>query len=95
MSSIFSPNNAPRQSNPVANPQETKIDPVSYTESMLKRSGGDAKAAFYLAAKDKGIDADQFLSQLSSMGDMKSMAARMMMANPRLQKLMSLFSLMK
>ena len=72
-----------------------RVDPVSYAEQMIQRSGGDAKAAFYLAAKERGINPDQFLQQIKSMGDMKSMAMNLMMSNPRAQQLMSLFSMMK
>lgn len=74
---------------------QNESDAISYAESMIKRSGGDAKAAFYAAAKEKGIDPDRFLSQLSSMGDLNAMAQSMLASNPRISQLMNLFSMNK
>ena len=71
------------------------VDAVSYAESMLKRSGGDAKAAFYLAAEEKGINPDDFLNRLNSFGDMKTMAQNVLATNPRAKQFMSLFSMVK
>ena len=71
------------------------VDAVSYAESMLKRSGGDAKAAFYLAAEEKGINPDVFLNRLNSFGDMKTMAQNVLATNPWAKQFMSLFSMVK
>lgn len=62
---------------------------------MLKRSGGDAKAAFYLAAKEKGADPNVIIDQVNSMGDLHSLAQKMLMSNPKAKKLASLFSMVK
>lgn len=102
MGSLFAPKgNGPVTQTPANNQntlfsmQNSEQDPVSYAESMLQRSGGDAKAAFYLAAQEKGIDANQFLKQMQGIGDMRTMAMNMMTSNPRVRKLMSLFSTTK
>ena len=76
-------------------PTISNSDAVSYVENMLQRSGGDAKAAFYLAAQEKGIDPDQFLKQISSMGNTKSIVQTMLSKDPRIGRIMSLFSMMK
>lgn len=70
-------------------------DSYTYAANMIKRSGGDAKAAFYLAAKEKGVDPDAFLKNLQSMGDVKAMAQNALMSNPQMQQLTSLLSLVK
>lgn len=67
-------------------------DPVNYAEEMIKRSGGDAKAAFYLACKEKGVDADSFIKRLSSMGNTQGLIQNLLLNNPRAQSLFSLFS---
>lgn len=80
---------------PVNNPVVPQIqngpNPVDYAESMVKRSGGDAKAAFYLACKEKGVDPNTILTQMQSMGDPRQMLMSALGGN----KLMSLLSLVK
>ena len=78
-------------------PQNVPIqnDAVSQVEAAIQRSGGDARAAFYAMAKEKGEDPDAFLTKLQSMGDVNAMAKRLIASNPRVQRLMSLFSLLK
>ena len=62
---------------------------------MIKQSGGDARAAFYAAAKEKGVDPDQFITQLKGSGDLKSMAMNLMQNNPRVKSLLTLFGSVK
>lgn len=62
---------------------------------MLKRSGGDAKAAFYMAAKEKGVDPNTIIKQVSSIGDPKAAMQSMFMNNPMMQQLSSIFSMIK
>lgn len=64
-------------------------------EDALKRSGGDAKAAFYLLAREQGVDPDAALKQISSMGDIRGAAMNVLNQNPQMKRLMSLFSLIK
>lgn len=71
------------------------IDREAIVENAIQQSGGDAKAAFYLAAKQLGIDGDQALAQIQSMGDIRTMAQKVMASNPKIRRLASLFSLMK
>lgn len=80
---------------PVSNPYSAQIQngssPVDYAEAMVKRSGGDAKAAFYLACKEKGVDPNTILSQMQSIRDPRQMLMSALGGN----KLMSLMSLVK
>lgn len=80
---------------PASNPFQAQIqngqDPTAYAESMIKRSGGDAKAAFYLACKEKGVDPNTILTQMQSIGDPRQMVMNALGGN----KLMSLLSLVK
>lgn len=92
MGSLFS--QKPNRKNEVQN-ANLNADPISYAENALLKSGGDPKAAFYMAAKEKGIDPDQFLKQISSLGDSRSMLQNLIMSNPRARQLMSLFSAVK
>ncbi len=74
-------------------PQTTiSNDAVTIAENAMRQSGGDARAAFYALAKQKGIDGDQFLNQIRSMGNPQSMLQNMVTSNPRIGRLMSLFS---
>ena len=97
MNSLFSPrqkNNANQEQ--MVKPQvQNEDETLNYVEEMLRRSGGDAKAAFYLAAKEKGVDPEQFLGKVRSYKDLKSIAQTLFMKNPRIKSLMSLFSMMK
>ena len=89
-----------RPSNPAGMPVSNGLnfniqndqDPVNYAEDMIKRSGGDARAAFYLACKEKGIDANQAIQQIQSMGDTRSLIQNMLLSNPRAKSLFSLFT---
>ena len=85
------------QSRTPQNPQQIQnnIDREAIVENAIQQSGGDAKAAFYLATKEMGLDANQVLAEMQSMGDMKSMAQKAMMSNPKIKRLASFFSLMK
>lgn len=74
---------------------QNSFDREAIVENAIQRSGGDAKAAFYMAAKQMGQDPDELLAQMQSMGDMKTMAQKAMSSNPRLKRIASLFSLMK
>lgn len=86
---------------PETNPQvfdqliQNRQDPAEYAEEMLKRSGGNAKAAFYLACKEKGIDPDSVIKQIEAIKNPQSLFQNMVMSNPRAKGLMSLFSLVK
>lgn len=71
------------------------LDREAIVENAIQQSGGDAKTAFYLAAKQLGIDGDQALAQIQSMGDIRTMAQKAMASNPKIRRLASLFSLMK
>lgn len=77
--------------NPVTPQIQNGPNPVDYAEAMVKRSGGDAKAAFYLACKEKGVDPNTILTQMQSMGDPRQMLMSALGGN----KLMSLLSLVK
>ena len=66
-------------------------DPVTYAENMIQQSGGDARAAFYAAAKEKGIDPDQFIAQMKGSGSLQGLAMAVMQRNPRAKALLSLF----
>ena len=79
---------------PVSNPQ-IQNDPVSVAETMMQQNGGDAKAAFYALAKQKGVDPNAVLDQINSMGNPKQMIQNMIMQNPRIGGLMRLFGGMR
>ena len=74
---------------------QNSFDREAIVENAIQQSGGDAKAAFYIAAKQMGQDPDELLAQMQSMGDMKTMAQKAISSNPRLKRIASLFSLMK
>lgn len=76
-------------------PFPKKNNSADLVEDVLRRSGGDAKAAFYLLAKEQGMDPDVALKQITSMGDMKGAAMNVLNQNPQMKRLMSLFSLIK
>ena len=80
---------------PVQQPQINQIsnDPVAEVEKAIQQSGGDPQAAFYALARQKGKDPDQVLRQINSMGNMQEMAKNVLFSNPRLRRLMSLFSM--
>lgn len=87
-----SPNLMPES---IRNNVQMNTDSAAVVEDALKRSGGDAKSAFYLLAKEKGIDPDSFLKQFGSENDMKAAAMKVLNQNPQMKRLMSLFSLIK
>jgi len=100
MGSLFAPKAAStgKMNNQVVNQQpQIQNDPnaLNYIQTMLQRSGGDAKAAFYLAAKEKGVDPETVLNQVRSVKDPRAMIQNMLMSNPQMQSLMSLFSMKK
>lgn len=66
-------------------------DTLASVEQLLSQSGGDPKAAFYSLAQAKGIDPNQFLNQISSMGNPKSLLMNMVASNPTVGRLLSLF----
>lgn len=70
-------------------------DALTFVEKMLQRSGGDAKAAFYLAAKEKGADTEAILAKARSVADPRAAVQNLLMGNPKMKTLMSLFSMMK
>ena len=76
-------------------PAQQTVDPVSIAEEELQQSGGDAKAAFYSLAKKKGVNTDEFLKQISSMGDPSKLLQEMITKNSRVGSLMKMFSGMK
>lgn len=78
-------------SNPIVPQIQNGPSPADYAEEMVRRSGGDAKAAFYLACKEKGVDPNTILSQMKSMGDPRQMVMSALGGN----KLLSLLSLVK
>ena len=80
---------APNRQSQIQNGQ----DPYDYIEGMLQRSGGDAKAAFYLAAKEKGVDPDAFLEEIKTLGDPRAGVQSMLANNPKAKRLLQLFSL--
>lgn len=67
-------------------------DSVSYAEEMIKRSGGDARAAFYLACKEKGADPNDIIKQIKGMSNPQEAFKNLLLSNPRAQALFSLFS---
>ena len=66
-------------------------DPVAYAENMVRQSGGDARAAFYAAAQEKGVDPEQFIAQMKNSGSLQGLAMAVMQRNPRAKSLLSLF----
>ena len=58
-------------------PIQPNNDALTIAMDALKQSGGDAKAAFYNLAKQKGADPDQTLKQIQAMGDLKSVVMNM------------------
>lgn len=100
MGSLFAPRaaNTRQTNNQVINQQpqiQNDQNALNYVQTMLQRSGGDAKAAFYLAAKEKGVDPEAVLNQVRSIKDPRAMIQNMLMSNPQMQSLMSLFSMKK
>lgn len=100
MGSLFAPRvaNTRQTNNQVLNQQpqiQNDQNALNYVQTMLQRSGGDAKAAFYLAAKEKGVDPEAVLNQVRSVKDPRAMIQNMLMSNPQMQSLMSLFSMKK
>ena len=87
---------ARRAQQPTVNPYGFNVqnnqDPVTYTEEMIKRSGGDARAAFYSACKEKGVDADAFIQQIRLMKNPQAEIQNMILGDPRIKSLFSLFS---
>lgn len=88
------------QSIPTTPAQTTQVpqisnDVISTVEEAIKQSGGDAKTAFYSMAKQKGVDADAFLRNLSSMGNPMTMLQEMMASNQNIGGLLKLFSGLK
>ena len=88
------------QSMPATNSLQTPVqnaqkDPVDYATEMLTRSGGNAQAAFYLACKERGIDAELFLQQVRMMKNPQAELQNMLLNNPKAKSLMTLFSLAK
>lgn len=74
---------------------QNESDPVDYAGEMLKRSGGDARAAFYLACQEKGIDPAPILQQAQMAKNPMAMVQSMLMNNPKGKNLLSLLSLVK
>ena len=98
MAGLFAPrtgNNTIPISNSQATARQDQPDPVSYAKNMLQRSGGDARAAFYLAAKEKGVDPNIILNQVKSMGNPQGMIQNALMGNSKMGELMSLLSMIK
>lgn len=104
MASLFGPRSNrmgilnPTTQNPMQTPTQqiqNSFDRETIVENAIQQSGGDAKAAFYMAAKQMGLDPNDVLAQMQSMGDMKTMAQKAMSSNPKLKRIASLFSLMK
>ena len=97
MGKLFRP--SPMASNPTqqqsSQPVQNELDPVNYAQSMLTRSGGDARAAFYLACKEKGVDANAFLKQVEMIQNPVAYAKEMMASDPRVKSLMTLASMCK
>lgn len=89
------PANFQAMSNSQNSVQNGQQDPADYAAEMLRRSGGDAKAAFYLACQEKGIDADTFIQQVQAMKNPQGAFQEMLMSNPKVKSLMTLFSLAK
>ena len=96
MASLFGPratkNNFPVNSQ---NQIQNGLDREAIVENAIQQSGGDAKTAFYIATREMGLDPNDVLSEMQSMGNMKEMAQKVMMSNPKIRRLASLFSLMK
>lgn len=72
--------------------QNGQQDPADYAAEMLKRSGGDAKAAFYLACQEKGIDGDAFIRQVQVMKNPQGAFQEMLINNPKVKSLMTLLN---
>lgn len=70
-------------------------DPTDYVQEMLARSGGDAKAAFYLGCQEKGVNPDLIIQQAQLVQNPKQALRNMAMSNPKMQGLMALLSAVK
>lgn len=86
------PANFQAMSNPQFSIQNDQQDPADYASAMLQRSGGDARAAFYLACKEKGIDADAFIQKVQAIKNPQGVMQEMLMSNPKIRSLMTLFN---
>ena len=95
MANPFARRAQPQQSNPYGYNVQNNQDPVDYTTEMIKRSGGDAKAAFYLACKEKGVDADAFIRGIQTMQNPKGAIQQAVMSDPRVKNLFALYSSVK
>ena len=99
MKSLFAPKpgNIQQTNTPTVLPSndQNDLNAIEYAQEMLRRSGGNAEAAFYLAAKEKGVDPNKIISRAKSFGDPRAMVQNFLMRNPRMKSLMSLFSMMK
>lgn len=86
---------ANQPTSPLPFTNQNSQDPVDYVTQMIQRSGGDARAAFYSACKEKGVDADDFLWKVRMMKNPQAEIQNMVLNNPKVKSLFSLFSLMK
>ena len=90
-SSLFGPQSQIPSRTPVPFTPRQNEDPVDIATQALNQSNGNAKEAFYTLAQQKGVDPNQFLKQIESMGDIKKLAQNMLMSNPRVGNLFKLF----
>ena len=77
--------------------QSNKInnDAISVAEACLKQSGGNAKAAFYSLAQQKGVDPNSVIAQINSIGNPSSLISSMISANPNVKRLFSLCNIFR
>lgn len=75
--------------------KQNSEDAISIATNALTQSNGDAKAAFYSLAQQKGVDPDAVLKSINSMGDPKKLMMSMLQSNPRIGNLFKLFGVMK
>ena len=71
---------------------QNRQDPTEYAEEMIKRSGGDARAAFFLACKEKGIDPNSIIQQVQAIKNPQAAIQGALMNGLGIQRLMSLVS---
>ena len=74
---------------------QTSNNAVSVAKSALIQSGGNAKAAFYSLAKQKGVDPNAVINQINSMGNPKTILQSMLLSNPDIEGLFSIFGNLK
>ena len=95
MANPFARREPQQQSNPYGYNVQNKRDPVDYATEMIQRSGGDAKAAFYLACKEQGVDPNTIIRGIQTMQNPRGAIQEAIMSDPRVKNLFTLYSSVK